>query len=635
MSRTTLAWGSMPAAPLPGAPPDKPIRPGFFRRVHLSLVAGGVAVLLMLYAAAVGGLALASILLLSGDLLGELLPWPWLAWPLQLLFALCTVTGLLLLLKGLMHVDRIQRAVEKASATMEPDLFELTAYIADAVDAPCPASIEFDCGSEVTARFDGVSGFLANRVVLHIGLSAAAALSTRELAGTMTDALSAHANGTGARRAALIAATHRLLSRAATGGDTVERMLVRMTRNGFVARWVGRGLLHLSEAARREVGWLERKVSGLSRSAMLARRRFQDECIQFVVGLDTAQLQRRRQTVRAAVVETAAHLRRNWEKNRLAYPSLPDVVARTARTRYVALPPSAGLIGCETPAIILFGDFPRRARRLSLACYRLQFGLPVSADRLSGGVGGSGPAAAHLYDGGCLPYARLGLDGSTPASTESAAAVVETLTTIDNELLTALQAENLAAAGLGTDVAGLGLNNPSDEAVHRLCRSLEERREALLRNLEAVNARSSGRIIRAVQGSDDPAARRLLHVLTRIDRLVDRLWELRVHLNALEILLIESRRNDSPALRDRLAEHATDVLDLLRSIRVALRNTPYPLADGMHHSLERHAMPNRPDSVTQPAELLEMGEMVLERLLSVRQAALERLSVLAAKQIHR
>ncbi|SCZ53128.1 M48 family metallopeptidase [Thiohalomonas denitrificans] len=626
-----------------------PRRPGLVHRTGLLLVALGITAFAILYAAAVMALAAAvAWLLTEGDALAALVPFPPAALALQVLLLCGLLLGIFLLTKGLWRIERRRNLAVPVDPAREPDLVAFVEHLCGIVGAPAPSRITLNCGPDVSVEFDSFPGFLRNRPVLRLGLSAVTVSSSGQLAALLAGELSRYAHRTGSRRASFVATANRFLARATAGDDSVDRWLARQAGSGRLAP-LARGLLEVSHRARCESRWLQRQVARISQGALARRLEFSQECAAYAGGALTAErVPARRSALRSAAVRATAAARQSWTRD----GRLPeDLTLQTARF-FTEIRPrdhvhETAAMACETPAGVLFRDFYRLARKLTLLHYRIQLRLPVTGDRLGDDPAGPGTAVDNFFFGCFAPLIPLGLRGPAARAPDNARdtarkhadkmlEVMRSYRESDRELLGALQAEALLEANIPIDPNLFGLNASAGlNEVHERCRYLEGRLEWFSDRLAGFQRLVAARLREAVEqetGSDPHSAeRRMLEVLVRTDRLLPTVSELRTHLLLLEVLLAESLEAPRPALNDRISEHSADVLRLLKGIRIALRNIPYPVGNTLRNGLHRHVMRRAPDENLTAAERLELGQDVVERLLSVRRAALQRLAVLATR----
>ncbi len=626
-----------------------PRRPGFFHRTVLTLVALGIALLAVVYATALVGLAAAAAWLATeGEALRSLVPFAPVAVAVQILLLCGLLLGIFLLTKGLWRIDRRNELAVPIHPLREPDLAAFVEYLADIVNAPMPARIMLNCGPEIVVQYESVQGFIRNRPVLHLGLSAVAVSNSSQLAALLAGALSRFGYGTGSRRAAFVAATNRFLVRSTAGDDYVDRWLSGHTRAGALAP-LARGFLEISRRARCESKWLQQQVARISQGALARRLEFSRECGAYVGGeLTTARLPARRSVLRSAAVRATAAARQSWTRDGRLPENLPVQAARIFRhvqpREHIREP---AVMACTTPSDILFADFYRTARKLTLLCYRLQLQLPVTGDRLGDDSVVQSTAVNNFFLGCFAPLIPLGLGGQDGApSGETRDAILQQADKAlelrrryresDHELLSALQAEALMEAEIPVDPQIFGMEASGLDDVHERCRYLEGRHEWFAERLAGFQKLIAGRLREAVKremgsGNPHPEDRRMLEVLIRTDRLLPTVAELRTHLLLLEVLLAECMEHPRSTLEDRIHERSVDVLRLLKVIRIALRNTPYPVGSTLRSGLHQHVMRRSPDENLSAVERLELGQDVLERLLGVRRAALERLTVLATR----
>ncbi|MCO6456265.1 MAG: M48 family metalloprotease [Pirellulaceae bacterium] len=295
-------------------------------------------------------------------------------------------------------------------------LFEFVGRLCHCVGAPVPRRIDVTADANASASFGrGGWGLLRGDVVLTIGLSLAAALSLRQLAGVLAHELGHFTQGSAMRFSHIVGAINRWFGRVVFERDAWDEALLRFSRLHYaftllllpvwllvwLNRWILWGMMLLAQAVscflsrqmEYDADLHEIRVAGsetfertswelyvLGHAMARAERTLENSWRQRRLGDDlpalvlasarqfhgrTDQLEEIRQAVLA-------------EKAGL-FHTHPATATRIARARREA---AAGIYHVEGSATLLFRDFTALCRTLTREYYRELLELEVTADNL-------------------------------------------------------------------------------------------------------------------------------------------------------------------------------------------------------------------------------------------------------------
>ena len=297
----------------------------------------------------------------------------------------------------------------------EPRIGELIEAVCQAVGAPAPARVEFDCSIGASAGFArGWSGFMRNRMVLRLGLSLVATVSQRELAGVLAHEFGHFRQGIGMRMSFLIREVNGWFARVVYHRDEWDERLQDAAESqenwvGFMSVFASLGVM-----VARGVLWLFMMVSHGISAFLMRQMEFDADAAEIQLAGSEAFKGTTRKLLNLGAVQQVAdqQVGQMWQAQRHLPDNLPilvehhmrnipaEVVAiiesnwQQAKTHWSSTHPSpaermqqADALQCsgqelaDTPARDLFEKFEDLCRGVTIGHYH-NLGVPMAGDCL-------------------------------------------------------------------------------------------------------------------------------------------------------------------------------------------------------------------------------------------------------------
>ncbi len=592
---------------------------------------------------------------------------------------LAGVVLLAVLVKPLLPLRTRAAADLPLEPAKHPELFGLIEDLCSRAGAPLPRSVAVDSGTGIELDFGNLPEVSAKPPGLRLGLTLLNGMSVRQFAGLVGRELGYLARTQATWPTQFVRASHQRLRRAVFVEDELDRILAELELRRAPIALVGRFARKLIAFSRDLHRGLLRLVHAVSSAPLISLEYRLDAFQARLIGSDAFRGSiSRRHLLELALKAASVEEERRWKTRGMLTDRLPTAAIALARERseqlqreiraimtgatagmYEARPtdlpriarveahPQEAHYTDSRPAYQLLVKFDRLARRASYLYYRNALHLPVTADRLSSNSTASCGVERllhrYLLD---LHRAPVTLNPDLPEDAAGAlrpklqsilkrlrndqARTGPTLVNyfeIERQRVEAQSLEAMALAKLPLPDGSVKL-----EEIHRECRRLENDEEKALKRLQECAQLLSQRLAIGLfqlnTGAYAPMATeigRLRAVLRRTEKVMPQLRELRTHALILELLLSNLPSRNS-ALSDRINERAADLNQLLVSIRLHLRGTPWPFDPAIRH--ESLAIEGKFEC-SGPDELLDLAETVLAQTLSMRLQILVRLVQLA------
>ena len=282
----------------------------------------------------------------------------------------------------------------------EPVLFAFVQKLCDAIGAPMPVRIEVDCDANASAGMDGFAGLFGGQFVLRIGLTLAAALPARQLAGVLAHEFGHFNQRSGMTGSFLVRRLSHFFARIVFERDRLDEKLhdLRSSRSGGVR--VLFYVMAIAVEAARGVLWLLLMLAEVLTCSVLRRMEYdadkREACI--TGAQDFVRTSRLLIFLNIATQQSHQHMADTWDQRRLAddFPRLivanakqlaehrqdilkmlkegktrwfdthPSYSDRVENIRQLGLP---ALMDVDLPASVLFADFPALCKRATRALY--------------------------------------------------------------------------------------------------------------------------------------------------------------------------------------------------------------------------------------------------------------------------
>ncbi|HEX9803939.1 MAG TPA: hypothetical protein VGB35_11815 [Gammaproteobacteria bacterium] len=647
--------------------------------------------------AVAGGLILRS---LTSSWIGQYIDAPLLALLLQLLVIVLAGLFLLLLLKPLLSLRLHLRQDIVVPAGQEPDLHAFIEDVCERIGAPMPVEIRLYNDADIRSAYHrGVAGFLQNRIVLTLGVPLVAGLNCSQLAALVARTLNRYRRNFAPRATAILLAMHAWLQRAAYEPDIIDRTLQRWHEEGRLGDAMYGALHGLLAPAGRMVAWrlrlsrlLERRVvhrivaeadkmallfTGtdgfirlLDQNALLAyaadhllpgleeqwqsRGELPDNLVQMMV------LQSRQYPV-----SMPQKLRAQQEQRKAA---IDDILpSDTQRLKRISHKPVFGAYYCLSPAAVLFRNYSKLTRHMTLRFYHHRLQLPISPYRLQRVIAGNSlentlqQRLDSRFRGLYVDFLPLRLRQcmhaiATPAEAKKqwgvgiarseseyprAKHAREQYDDAEAFLVDAATSEEIHLAGLWREWGEEKLTGSELDEVHQQAREAEsEHGQAgqILDDYLKAHGMCLGAALAAAVQAEESAQRegsglvqkvhQMVSLLERIEHLHAQLQELKVQNILLETLLSYRTVSRKQPVDARLEQRAADVDHLVSAIGVAVKSANYPFTDRKATPLIDYVLENALDDET-PQGSFERGHDTVERIALVQRRALVQLIEIA------
>ena len=544
----------------------------------------------------------------------------------------------------------------------EPRLFQFVERLCRTVRAPVPRRIDLDTQVNASASFRrGFMSMLGSDMVLTIGLPLVSGMTLRQLTGVLAHEFGHFAQGSGMRVTYVIRSVNAWFARVVYERDAWDQKLTDWSAQA------GRELALVGWACQLFV-WLARRVlwalmwAGHFVSCFMLRQMEYDadRYEARVAGSETfAQTADRLLVLSLASQGAHSDLGQSWQANRLA-DDLPRLIlenvgelqqahsavlaaaressalettkafathpANRDRIASAAREGAPGLFQIEAPATVLFHDYDRIAREVTLAFYKDVIGPEVEprnliptarliaehADRLEGHKAVRRYLQGDVSTEYRLFLGRLDLSQSiepSQAKERIRAArdrMLETLPRYQEALRAFLEAdqnrdraESVAtrmAGGIRDDASGLKLSAAGHAAAKQAREELGAARTERLRELDAAaqpiidRMRSAFPLLSVPEiaaqvgdGGDRAAAHcgKLLDAREALRRAWPHIENLRLKLALLGTLFTDLNNNkENTSLVTQIKSVASQIVVLIRDTRTALDAAPYPYEHG-------------------------------------------------------
>ncbi|MBL9138946.1 MAG: M48 family metalloprotease [Verrucomicrobiales bacterium] len=299
----------------------------------------------------------------------------------------------------------------------EPRLYAFIEAICRAVGAPRPRRIDLDAQLNASASFRrGFLSFLGGDLVLTLGLPLVANLSVAELAGVVAHEFGHFTQGLAMRLGYVVARVNGWFARVVDERDTWDATLDDWAENpedwriGLVV-WTAQMGVGLSRLFLRMLMYIGVALSGfLSRQMEIHA----DACEIRLAGSETFERTTRKfATLAAALAQTQQTLRQGWNRSGRLPDNLPELIRRIhdelpaatvariqdtlglGKTQWFHTHPcpaerigrarrsaEPGILADDRPAFVLFEDFDVPARQVTELFYSDELGLPITSDTI-------------------------------------------------------------------------------------------------------------------------------------------------------------------------------------------------------------------------------------------------------------
>ncbi len=571
-------------------------------------------------------------------------------------------TAILFMIKPLFAPRPKEAPRYSLDPAMEPRLFQFVQRLCRTVRAPIPRRIDLDTQVNASASFRrGFVSMLGSDTVLTIGLPLVSGMTLRQLTGVLAHEFGHFAQGSGMRVTYVIRSVNAWFARVVYERDAWDQKLADWSdqagRELVVVMWACRLLVWLARRVLWALMWAghfvscfmlremeydadryEARVAGSETFAQTADRllvlslasqgahsdlvdawqanRLADDLPGLILE-NVGELQRAHSGVLAAARKSSAG---ETTKVFATHPADRDRIASAARER------APGLFQIDAPATVLFHDYDRVAREVTLEFYKNVIGqeveprnlIPTSrliaeqSDRVEGHK-----AVRRYLQGDVSSEYRLFLGAIELSQSIEPAQAKDQLRAARARMLEALpryqealtafleadqsrdRAESVAtrmAGGIRDDASGLKLSAAGHAAAKQAREELGAARTERLRELDAAAQPIVGRmrsafpllsvpeIAAGVGDGGDPAAARcgkLLDARESLQRAWPHIENLRLKVALLGTLFNDlSNNKENTSLVTQIKLVASQIMVLLRDARGTLDAAPYPYEHG-------------------------------------------------------
>ena len=539
----------------------------------------------------------------------------------------------------------------------DPRLFAFVAKLCESVGAPMPSRIDVTCEVNASASFRrGWISFLGQDLVLTIGLNLVAGQNLRQFAGVLAHEFGHFAQGWAMRASYVIRTVNMWFARVVYQRDALDEKLIELSNSDIhflfnLVLWLARGMVWVT----RGILWVLMMIGQLFTSVLSRQMEFDaDRHAARLVGREPFASALRELPVLCAAEQGAhADLAGAWRERRLA-DDLPALVASNlgqipvgirsklisdglaegtgmyashpaTRDRLVAgaAEPAEGVFAADGPASQLFADFPGLCRRVTLAWYTDEAGLPVRTANLV-------PTAQLIASGqremAVAKQAEQTLGpiwmGSTlfnpdheARAAADPAALAKALEAADEEWLEAHAAIAICSAGLAPDPAAFKLSAPTLPAAQSKRVVAAGRRT----ELRADAARAAAELLPRLPGGSE-VVRATLPVLAKAQDAAD---DLRAGMQVISALFanLKGREQDErfvAVIRSELVKHR----GRLESVRKTGIGRAYPFEHATAGiTIDRYILPAMPGA-DDVGELMGSCEQALGNLYALHRKCL-------------
>lgn len=572
------------------------------------------------------------------------------------------VTAILFMIKPLFAARAKEGPRYSLDPATEPRLFQFVERLCRTVRAPVPRRIDLDTQVNASASFRrGFVSMLGNDMVLTIGLPLVSGMTLRQLTGVLAHEFGHFAQGSGMRVTYVIRSVNAWFARVVYERDAWDQRLADWSdqagRELKLVMWACQLLVWLARRVLWALMWAGHFVSCF----MLRQMEYDaDRYEARVAGSETfAQTADRLLVLSLASQGAYSDLGRSWQANRLAddlprlilenvgklqrehsavlaaaressalettkalatHPANRDRIASAARER------APGLFQIEAPATVLFQDYDRTAREVTLAFYKNVIGPEVEpknliptarlaaehADRVEGHkalrryLQGDVSSEYRLFLGPLdlsqsiepsqakdqLRAARTRMLEALPRYQEALRAFLEADQNRDRAEVVATR----MAGGIRDDASGLKLSAAGHAAAKQAQEALGAARAERRRDLDAAaqpivdRMRSAFLLLSSPDvaaqvgdGGDRAAARcgKLLDAREALQRAWPHIENLRLKMALLGTLFNDLNNNkENVSLVTQIKSIAIEITVLLRDTRTTLGAAPYPYEHG-------------------------------------------------------
>jgi hypothetical protein len=394
----------------------EPVRPAFFYRLWIVIVAAVMALLVACYVAIIAAVACAVLwhAVYNLRVFRDTSPRSIKGAVLIYFFPLLAGAGLIaFLLKPLFARPR-QTKQRLFDPSQEPLLFAFVDGVCQSVGSPRPRRVQVDWRANASASFEGGPFGLQRQLVLTIGLSLAGGLSLKQFAGVLAHEFGHFSQSAGMGLHYLIRTINEWFARVVYERDSWDEQLLEWSQSGnnveSLFAWFARGLIWLT----RRILWVL-MVLGNAASSVLSRLMEYDADryeARMVGGATFAQTMLILGEMALAEHAALNSLAESWREHRL-----PDNFTKLMLAELQKIPPEArqtlraaldkrgtklldthpapgqrialahaeaaeGIFRLEGPATDLFEDFDELCKTVSLDLYRMVAGPQITAEEL-------------------------------------------------------------------------------------------------------------------------------------------------------------------------------------------------------------------------------------------------------------
>jgi Zn-dependent protease with chaperone function len=543
----------------------------------------------------------------------------------------------------------------------QPRLFQFVERLCRAVRAPVPRRIDLDAQVNASASFRrGLASMLGNDMVLTIGLPLVSGMTLRQLTGVLAHEFGHFAQGSGMRVTYVIRSVNAWFARVVYERDAWDQKLADWSaqagRELKLVMWACQLLVWLARRVLWALMWAghfvscfmlrqmeydadryEARVAGSETFAQTADRllvlslagqgahadlgqswqanRLADDLPQLIME-NVGELQQSHSAVLAAVRKSSAE---ESTKAFATHPANRDRIASAAREQ------APGLFQLEAPATVLFHDYDRIAREVTMVYYKDVIGVEVEpanliptarlvaeqAERLEGHK-----ALRRYLQGDVSPEYRLflgPLDLSQPVEPPQAedrlraarAQMLEALPRYQEALTAFLDADRdrckavivatRMAGGIRDEASGLKLTDAGHKAAKQAqaelgvvqaqrCQDLDAAAQPIVDRMRSAFPLLTLPEIAAQVGVGDRAAERcgkLLAARESLHRAWPHIENLRLKMTLLSVLFNDLGNNkDNVSLATQIKLIGSQISGLLGDTRATLEAAPYPYEHG-------------------------------------------------------
>ncbi len=340
--------------------------------------------------------------------------------PLALLIQLVTMllglVVLFLIAKPLLSIKQRQHHGITVDAQQEPQLHAFVQDVCERIGAPVPREISINNDIAVDLGYQpGALGFVLNRTVLSIGAPLVAASDTRQLAALLAQALQLfHSRSLSPHAAFLLRRSDGWLQQAIYGEDEIDRQLADLIVEQGPYAAIARQLQRLIALSRKILGLRLRLSRSINRRLMHRLVADTDKVsLLFTGSTGFQQLIEQQRLLSFASQNILPGLKEQWHKEETLpdnlvqvlvlrckkYPStihqqLRQMQEKEKAASYDTIPADSQRLHrvskhkveaaypSHSPAVMLFRNFSKLSRTMTLRFYHNRLALPVSANML-------------------------------------------------------------------------------------------------------------------------------------------------------------------------------------------------------------------------------------------------------------